>query len=298
MSRHIWLSHVALLVTAIVYSLNYFVAQDLFEQMGPLGVVALRCVAGTLFFTVYNAWFIREKIQDRRDYLRLALAGVLGVAINQLFFLWGLSKTFAVNAAVLMPITPVFVFLVAWIAGAERLTRLKTVGMLLAFVGAVWLSRGDRIIQVTPETITGDILIVLNALSYGSYLVYVRPLVRKYHAFTILQWVFIAGTLINLPIGLPELLQTDWAAISAVNYGRLVFILLLVTIGAYALNGYALTHLPATVVGVYIYLQPIMAAILSVTWRGSFMSGTRLACILLILTGVFAVTWRGKENPA
>ncbi|MEL7535309.1 MAG: DMT family transporter, partial [Bacteroidota bacterium] len=170
-----YLAHLALLGVALIYAFNYFVAKDLFAEIPPLGVVAIRSIAAIIFFWAVQILWIREKIQNTKDYLRLFGCGLLGVALNQIFFFSGLDRTLAVNASVLMTTTPVFVFFVGIFMRVERLSGLRILGLGLAGIGAVSLILGGQALSFNQETVIGDLMVVFNASVYGLYLVLVRP---------------------------------------------------------------------------------------------------------------------------
>src|SRR6185369_17651375 len=94
-------------------------------------------------------------IDDRRDLARLALYAALGVAINQLLFIEGLSRTTAVNAQVIGTTIPVFTLMFGVVAGVDRLGSARIAGIALAAARAVYLVLPDRI-QLSPETTAGD----------------------------------------------------------------------------------------------------------------------------------------------
>jgi drug/metabolite transporter (DMT)-like permease len=82
----------------------------------------------------------------------------------------------------------------------------------------------------------------------------------------------------------PELTARGW--------GLVIYILLMPTIVAYALNAWALGRSNPTLVTVYIYLQPLIAAALSYVQLGIVPTGTMGASSVLILAGVAVVALR------
>jgi drug/metabolite transporter (DMT)-like permease len=288
------LAHAALLAVGLIYALNFFLAREVFAEIPPLGMVALRTTFAALIFAIITRGGTHERIDSRADYLRLALCALFGAGANQVMFFQGLSMTVEVNAAILMTTSPLFVFLVAFVMRSEPLTGRKLLGLLLAFGGAVMLSLRGRSLDLGKHTLLGDLLITLNAASFGLYLVLVRPLMQKYQTFTVVMWVFGFGCLITVPIGLPTLLQMDWAAVSVGGYLRALYIILFVTVGTYSLNGWALKRVSAAGVGVYIYLQPVLVALLSLLWGSAPISWLQTGYMLLVFVGVYLVTYRKK----
>lgn len=290
-----YLAHAALLAVGLIYSINFFWAKAVFEQIPPLGLVVLRTLGSFLAFGLFAAVVVREHIPPRKDLLRLALCGFFGAILNMNMFFKGLALTIPVNASVIMTTSPLFVFLAAFALKSETLTPLKVIGVLVAFSGAFMLSLGGRQLGLGGDTLLGDLMILVNAASYGIYLVLVRPLMLKYHLMTIVAWVFFFGALINVPLGLPDLIQVNWADLSSPTIWGAIYVVAFVTIGTYALNGWALKRISSSAVGVYIYLQPVLVGILSFFWDGQPISLRQVLFMGWVMAGVYLVTYRKKK---
>ncbi|MDX2286068.1 MAG: DMT family transporter [Bacteroidia bacterium] len=289
-------AHGALMLVAWMYGVNYFVAQEVFAAVPPLAMTAVRSFAGAACFFLAERLLVRERIRERGDYVLLFWCALTGAGLNQLFFLWGLSKTLAVNAAVLMTLSPVFVFVTAALLRTEAITPVKAAGLLLAFGGALYLALGGRKTAFSSQTLAGDLMILLNAALYGVYLVIVKPLTGRYHPFTILKWIFAFGALINIPAGLPQLVSVPWTGLPGSVWLGILFVVGAATLGVYALNSWALKHISSAAVGIYIYLQPVITALLTVLWKRQPLYAYQVWCMLLVSAGVFAVSMRRKRS--
>ena len=118
----------------------------------------------------------------------------------------------------------------------------------------------------------GDLMILLNATSYAFYLVAVKPLMTKYRPLTVITWVFAFGWLLTTPIGWSQAMAIDWSVFGPREWAGVVYVVGATTFLVYLLNVFALQQLPPTVVSVYIYLQPLLAVLLSVAqarWGGT-----------------------------
>ena len=199
---------------ALFYALNYFVLIGwVFDDLDPFALLALRGIFGCLTFGLLGLWLSPDRI-EKKDLLRFLACGIFGIGLNQMFFLWGVSKTVEVNASVIMTTTPVFVFLIAWVIKQEKLTLLKVIGLFLSFLGAGILSLGGESFSLSQETVVGDGLIVLNSICYAIYFVLVRPLIEKYHMATVMMWVYLMGGMISIPAGMPALMAVEWVNVS------------------------------------------------------------------------------------
>ncbi len=289
----------ALGAVAIFYGVNYFTLKLVFDAgVSSFAVMAIRCIVTTAFFWVFHRYTVREKIKDRKDFLRLGLAAIFGVSINQTFFLWGLSETSRVNAAVLMILTPVFVFLAAWLLREERFTWQKIVGLLVSFAGAAGLilSASQQSLSISGASIRGDLMIMVNAASYGLYLVCVRPLLLRYDTITIIKWLFLLGSLPNILLGIGPLAHTPIALFTWPVIWGIGFLVLFATIGAYSLNAWAMKRLPSSAVSIYIYVQPVFVTLISALFGLGEVGWLTVPFIFLIFAGVWMVSRRAPSQ--
>lgn len=275
---------------ALFYSINFFTVKTTFREIDPFPVLALRCIFSGVIFWIIVGGFIRERVNLREDGLRLLGCALTGVSVNQLFFLWGLSNTTEINGAVLMITTPVFVFVLSGILGYQAWTIHKITGLVIAAVGAFLYTTYGRSMHIGNETLRGDIMIIVNAASYGLYLVWVKPLAQKYHPMTITAWMFLMAAPFNVGIGFPGLVTTEWGLVSVPGWTGLILLIVLATVGAYALNAWAMRIVPPSYVGMYIFLQPVLTGALGMAIRGETLPFIRMFYIGLIFTGVYLVT--------
>lgn len=256
-------AHLALFTVNFIYGVNYVVAKGLMPTVvAPGGFIVLRVFgAGALF------WLMRAAYPERiawPDLGRLFLCALFGVALNQLMFFHGLMRTTPINSSIIMVATPILVLVLSGLLIGERITWGKAIGVALGAAGALTLialkPKGDT----GGATVLGDLFILINATSYGIYLVIVKPLMRKYTAITVMSWCFLLGALMVLPFGWGDLPQVQWTQLSSAILAALLFVVVMVTFVAYLLNTWALRFVSPSVVGTYIYMQPVLAAVF--TW--------------------------------
>lgn len=226
----------------------------------PNVFIAIRVSAATLLFWIVKSLRVKEKIA-RKDLFLCAICGVFGVANNQLFFFHGLNLSSSINAGIIMTLNPIMVAILAYFVLKEAITPMKALGILLGAVGAILLTL--RAGTGAGDSILGDLFLFINALSYGIYLVLVKPLMQRYSPLTVLTYVFSFGTIYVLlfPPTIRDLLVTDFSIIPAAIWWKIAYVILCVTFLAYFLTVSALKHLSASVSSSYIYFQPVMVII-------------------------------------
>lgn len=291
MAKFLKYAHLALLTVGIIYALNYFVAKGLMpHRIGPSGFIALRVIGGGIMFYLVRISSRFERV-DTSDLLRLALCGLTGVAINQLCFFNGLSLTSPVHASLIMTINPIFVLIASAVILGTSITKRKVFGIALGALGAITLLLSSpESTDSNGPSLMGDLLILINALSYGIYLVIVKPLMAKYRPITVISWVFIFGAIFAVPFGINEVMTIDWVSFGAAEWQGLLYVIIGTTFLAYLLNIYALGSVDPTVVSIYIYLQPIIVTFLTAVWAYGDLEASTLACAAAIFTGVWLVS--------
>lgn len=296
--KQVVLAHLALLGVNILYGANHLLAKGVMpEFMGPNVFIFFRVSITTLLFFLLFKLFVREKV-DKKDYIRLALCGFFGVAMNQLFFFNGLELTSAFNAGVIMTSTPILVVILAFFVLKESITFLKSIGVIIGAVGAVALMLVGHVDGF--DSSIGDLFILINALSFGIYLVLVKPLMAKYNPLTVITYNFLFGLLfvIAYPNVIQELIITNYAAIPFEILLKIGYVIIGATFFTYLLNIFALKHVSPSVSGSYIYTQPMMVIFFTllfaqIGWAEDYTGSItfeKIAYMLMIFTGVYLIS--------
>ena len=288
-------AHFALVGVALIYGANYTIAREVMNgYLEPLGFILLRAASAMLLFWGFSFFQSTEKI-DRKDIGRIVLCALFGVAANQMLFFSGLQLTKPINASLIMTITPLMVLVIAAIILKEKITRQKLFGILLGLSGAVLvISYGQRM-DFQMAHIKGDLMILANAGCYGTYLVLVKSLMKRYQPITILKWIFTLGFFMVLPFGVGQLEGVPWETFPLPIWAAIAYVLIIVSFLSYLLNAFALKTLRASVAGIYIFLQPIMATLVALLAGRDSLNGIKVFAAVLIFCGVYLVS-RGPKK--
>jgi len=281
-------AHLALLTVNLIYGANYVIAKEAMPAyIQPFGFVCIRVTGAFLLFFLLHTLLIKESV-EKADIPRLILCGFFGVIFNQLLFFKGLSLTSPINASLIMITTPIIVMIISSILIKEKITKNKAAGIALGAIGVsiIHLVGGDQKIE---GNLLGDIMVLLNAICYGSYLVMVKPLMNKYNPFTVLKWVFGTGLLVWF-VGFSEFNAIDWASFLPHIWLVVAYVVIGTTFFAYLLNTYALKRVNPSLVGIYIYSQPIIAALIAISLGKEGFSSIKIMSAALIFTGVYLVS--------
>ncbi|GAB1397478.1 DMT family transporter [Saprospiraceae bacterium] len=277
---------------AFIYAANFSIAKIVMGggYVPPSTFILCRITSALVLFTVYHYLFVKEKIQpdDKKPMIWLAF---FGVAANQLLFFMGLALTTPIHAALIMTITPISVVIVESVLRESPLTFNKVFGVLIAFTGAIFIILSGSDISFDGQTMLGDFFVFANAVFYSIYLVKVKPLVRKYHPITINRVTFLYGFFMVLPFGFPNITGIQWGAFDTRIWLSFLYVLIFTTFFAYYLNSWAMLIVKPSVVGVYIYLQPLLTIIIAIIIGTDKPDINIILAGLLIFTGVFLTSY-------
>lgn len=297
MPNRLFAAHLALFMVALLYGANYSIAKIAMpEPIPPAAFIMLRALAASLLFWIASFW-LKEKVA-KPDILRLAIASAFGVACNQLLFFKGLEMTSPISASLIMLTVPIVVLLFSVFFLNERLNSLKISGIALGIIGAAYLilNTGSSTAFKATNPMLGNLFIGGNAIAYSIYLIMIKPLAQKYQAITLLKWVFLFGCFYVLPFGGPGAWAIDYRQLSAEIWAVLAFVLIGVTFFAYLLNAWALQRLPASVVSSYIYLQPLLAALIAILLGADELRPALFISAAFIFSGLFLISYKKKPK--
>jgi drug/metabolite transporter (DMT)-like permease len=290
-------AHIALFFTNLFFAINLSAVKHLTNAVlvKPFGLNVVRIgVSVLLFWAMYLVKPVNIKI-EKTDRLRLFLCALSGIAINQIFFIKGLSLTYPIHAALLLLITPILiVFIAAWIL-KEKLGIFKVAGLALGISGALVLILAKDNSSNGANVLLGDLFIIINAISYTVYFIIVKPLMLKYNAVVILRWIFTTGLILVLPFGWVEFTEIPWQAYTAIDFTSMALIVISGTFLAYLFNLYGIKILGASVAGFYIYTQPVFAALIAMFFLHEQLELYKILAAFLIFSGVYLANKQFKK---
>lgn len=283
-------AHLAVLSANLIYGANYTIAKEVMpEYIKPFAFILLRVTVTAMLFFILERFGPREKV-DKTDRFRLVACALFGVAINQLLFFKGLDLTAPINASLMMTTNPIMVLLAASFLIREKITLRKVSGIVLGIIGASSLLLWGKSVSFGSASAMGDLFILINSLSWGVFLIIVKPMMNKYRTATVMKWVFLYGMFMVFPFGWESFRQIEWHTFGAEIWLAVFYVVIITTAIAYMLNTYALKNLSPSVVSAYIYLQPVFATTIAIMMGRDQLNPLHFLSALLIFTGVYLVS--------
>jgi len=286
----------ALTLVQIFFGLHYVAAKLLLEHIPPRAWAAVRVTAAALVLLAAARVLRRPLPRWPGDLGRIALYSIFGVVVNQVCFVEGLSRTTPTHSALVNTTIPVGTLLVAVFLGRERLDRSKLVSLAVSLAGVL------LVILPTASgsaggTLAGDVLTLVNALSYSLFLVISKPILARTDPLGATAALMGFGALGVLAVGGPSLARFDLSSLPPEAWALAAFIVVFATAGAYLLNYWALARADSSLVALFIYLQPMVAVTLSAFATGDLPEARELLGGALIFAGVYLAVPRLRRLP-
>ena len=292
--------HIAAFVAYFIFGFNIIVCKDLTSDglIPPLGIFTLRSlIAGGLFWIV-SLFKPQEKI-DRKDYIKIFAASMIGFFTCQITFLVGIPYITPLDCSVMTAMAPIYTMIVAAIVIKEPITLQKAGGVAISFAGIIYLivSRVTTPGGVAESTPFGIFMLVLNCLSFSMYLGIFKPLIAKYSAVTFMKWIFLFSAVVSTPFSLKGLINVDWAGIPTIQYAELAYLIICATFISYFLIPVAQKRIRPTLISMYSYVQPIIAIAISIAIGMDTLTWQKTIATLLVFGGLVIVSYsRSAQN--
>ena len=288
--------HVAMFAACVLFGLMSPLAKAVLDgRVDALTLTMLRLAGAAVVFWIASLFVHRERV-TWADLGRMFIASMLGVVLNQLTFIVGVSLTSPIDATVITTTTPIFVMLIAALYLREPITGKKVLGVLTGATGALLLIlSGARAVAHTGSSVEGNLLCLASQLSFATYFVLFKKMISRYTPITLMKWMFLYATVCCLPFCWSSVQQVPWSAVGSGDWWRIGYVVLGGTFVGYLLMPIGQKNLRPTVASSYNYTQPMVASLVSV-WMGLDHFGwVKVGAMVLVFTGVFIVT-RSKSR--
>ena len=286
------IGHCAAFIAYAIFGFNIIVCKDLTSGglIPPLGIFTLRSLfAGSLFWLV--SLFQPNETIEKKDYIRIFAASMLGFMTCQVTFLVGIPHITPMDCSILTAMAPVYTMITAAIVIKEPITLKKSIGVAVSLAGVIYLiiSRVSISEGAAESTPFGIFMIILNVLSFAMYLGIFKPLIAKYSVVTFMKWIFLFSACVSIPFSIKGLVNVDWTGIPKIQYAELAYLIICATFITYYLIPIAQKRIRPTLVSMYTYVQPIIAIAISIAIGMDTLTWQKLLATALVFGGVVIV---------
>ena len=288
------IGHLACFIAYAIFGFNIIVCKDLTSGgiISPLAIFCMRAIgAGSLFWLV-SLFLPKEKI-EKKDYIRIFAASMLGFFTCQITFLAGIPYITPMDCSILSAMSPIYTMVIAAIILKEPITLQKAGGVAISFAGIIYLiiSKTGNIGGPAETTLFGVLMIILNSLSFSMYLGIFKPLIGKYSVVTFMKWIFLFAFAVSFPFAGKEIVTLDWTSIPKIQLVELSYLIVCATFITYFLIPVGQKRIRPTLVSMYSYVQPIIAIVISISLGMDTLTWQKVLAAFMVFGGVIIVSY-------
>lgn len=293
--------HLACFIAYAIFGFNIIVCKDLTSGnlISPLAIFCLRSIGAGGLFWIISLFMPKEKI-EKKDYIRIFAASMLGFFTCQITFLVGIPYITPMDCSILTAMSPIYTMAIAAIAIKEPISWQKAGGVAISFAGIIYLivSKTGGSGGPAETTMFGIFMIILNSLSFSMYLGIFKPLISRYSVVTFMKWIFLFAFAVSFPFAGKEVATLDWSAIPKIQIAELAYLIICATFITYFLIPFGQKRIRPTLVSMYSYVQPIIAIVISICVGMDTLTWQKVLAAFMVFGGVIIVSYsksRGEK---
>ena len=273
-----------LLLTAVIWGINFSVVKHVLDHFDPLAFNALRFPFAALAVLVLLGVTGRPSLPPRGEWGGVVGLALVGHVAFQIFFIYGIDATLTGNAALLLSATPVWVLVIGATMGRERFSFGILCGVVTTLAGMAILITGGS--DEVGGAGVGDLLVLAAALSWAAYTVFGRGMTERHGALEVTAWTLWAGVPVLVAAGIPDLVRTDWSTIPVTAWFATAYTGVFGIALAYLLWSRGVRTIGQSRTAVYQNLVPVIALLTAWLWLAETPTAQQLAGAAVILSGV------------
>ncbi|RRJ84615.1 DMT family transporter [Aestuariirhabdus litorea] len=282
-SSSLRLPTLALLCAVLLWSSSFIALKFAFESYTPMVVIFARMVVATCCFILLLPKLGRPKYR-KGDWRLLVGMAAFEPCLYFIFEAYALANTSAAQAGMISATLPLLVALGAYLFLKEKITPLSLTGFVIAVSGSVWLSLSSPSNEQAPNPMLGNFLEFMAMACAAGYTLILKHLSTRYRPLFLTAVQALIGALFFFPLALMEGMPTEVKpdALLAILYLGVI-----VTLGAYGLFNYAVGKMPASLASSFINLMPLCTALMAMLILDERFSLLQVLAAGLVLVGVF-----------
>ena len=263
----------------------------------PMALFCLRSFGATALFWIWSLFTAPHEQIAKQDIWKVAIASFLGLFMTQLSFLFAITKCTAIDASIMSTLSPIMALVISAIVIHERITWSGVSGIILSLVGVLILIFNCVSIRSGADStsIWGILGMVVNTLSFATYVGIFKPLIQKYSVVTFMKWMFLFSSLMALPFSFSAFGASDLTAVPMDVMWQVIYVVVGATFISYFLIPFAQKRLQPVVVCMYSYVQPVIAMVIALVMGLDHLTLLKVVASVLVFTGVGLVNFVPKK---
>ena len=282
-----------LVVMALIWGVNFAVVKFGASAIAPVAFNGARMLVASIVLVAILA-LVPGSWPSARDTTALLFLGLLGNGLYQWFFVEGIARVRAGSASLVLAAVPAMVAILGWLRGTERVSRRGAAGIVLSMAGVGLIVYGGQRTGGGASTLVGAGLVFAAAACWSLYTVLLKPYTDRVNGLRLHAITMWSGSILLGAVALPSIMRTDWASMSALEWGAIAYSGVGALVIAYVIWYRGVRHLGPVRTAMYSNIQPAIALLVAWPLLAEVPSVWQVGGAVLILAGVVLV----RRSPA
>lgn len=292
---------VALIITNIIWGGAAPIFKFALENIPPFTLAFIRFFFAALLFLPFILF--RKYSLTKKQLFDICLGAFFSITINISFFFLALPKTDSINAPIIASSQPIFLFLLSVFFLREKPRQRVFWGIVTSFMGVLFiilsplfLNHGTTFLQ-KGTAIEGNIFLVIATLGQVFQTIILKNVLRKINHFVVTSIAFLFGSITFIPFMIPELQVWSFSQLDIRGWVGIIFGVIFSSALAYGLFIYGMSKMEAQEVGIFSYIDPVIAVILAIPLLGEYPTPTFFIGSFLVFIGIIIAERRLHWHP-
>ncbi len=288
----------ALIIVNIIWGAAFPIFKFALLNIPPFTLAFIRFFfAGLIFIPLVVRKWQKLTLQQWRD---LLIFSFFGITINISTFFLGIKRTDSINAAVIACSGPIFIYFFSLIFLGEKAKLRVFFGMIGALMGVLLIifapifKDGQRLVLGQIE---GNALVLIATLGAVIQTVIGNKMLKTINSYQALVVSFLFGAVTFLPFMLGELQRWSFSELNIQGVSGIVFGIFLSSALAYYLFYNAVAKIEGQEVGIFTYIDPVVAVILAIPLLNEYPNIYFYLGSILVFGGIYVAEKRIHWHP-
>jgi drug/metabolite transporter (DMT)-like permease len=286
---------VLLVLVTTIWGLNYVVSKISLSEMNPMVFNSLRFIIGAVICWIILLFRETNFMVSKRELFHLFIMGIVAHGINQVAFVYGVSKTSASTASLILAATPMCVAFLAGLLKLEKASRKTIIGIVISFGGVALVVMGAvGGIGINVESSIGNILIVIATLFWSLYTIMIRLYFKDISIVKVTTYSMTITAIFFSLISSRQIMAANWLAYSGAAWAGVIYSGVFVFGISYTLWNIGVRKVGPTRTSIYANLPPFVSILTGRLVLGEMITKTQIMGGLFI---IFGLIYANQKNP-
>lgn len=288
-----------LILATILWGGNFVIGRAVSGEIPPITLALFRwCVAFLVFFPIAYKQVKADIHKFKNNWKVVLVLSITGVACFNTLVYIGVHYTTSINASLMNSLTPIFIYILAFLFLKSRVTQLQLVGTFLSIIGVLFILSGGKIENIIHFSFNvGDLIVLVAVLCWSIYSLLIKQYANELPNFSTFLITIVVGAILLLPFSIMELsTTTETIHWSIKSISAILYVGILASIVAFLSWNYGVVQMGAEKASIFLNFIPVFSSIFATIFLHEQLMLAQIIGGLAVIGGVIIANYTKKEK--